>query len=99
QPPEVGRVVRVAAHAGDLCAVAVDDHAAADTAVGAGGSRLGHVPHAVAVVASSTSSHTTPSSTCTRNRGTQPWSGATACPSASPMVQLCSGQATCSPNT
>ena len=37
QAAEVGRVLRVAAHAGDLRALGLDDHAAADAAVGAGG--------------------------------------------------------------
>ena len=36
EPPEVGRVRRVAAHAGDLAALRFDDHAAADAAVRAG---------------------------------------------------------------
>ena len=40
QPAEVGRMRRVAAHAGDLPAVVFDQHAAADAAVGAGGFRF-----------------------------------------------------------
>ena len=41
QAAEVGRMVRVAAHAGDRAPSRLDDHAAADAAVGAGRPRLG----------------------------------------------------------
>ncbi|GAB1387483.1 hypothetical protein MASR1M59_26310 [Melaminivora sp.] len=37
QPPLVGRVLRVAAHAGDAAGLALDQHAAADAAVRTGG--------------------------------------------------------------
>ena len=40
QPPEVRRMLGVAAHAGDLRAIAFNDDPAADTAIGAGGARL-----------------------------------------------------------
>ncbi|EXI73704.1 MAG: hypothetical protein AW07_02390 [Candidatus Accumulibacter sp. SK-11] len=43
QATEVGRVFGVAAHAGDVKAVAFDQHAAADAAVGAGRTCLSHV--------------------------------------------------------
>ena len=53
-----------------------------------------------ASVASSLASRlTTPSSTRTAKRVAQPTSGARASPSTSEIAQLCSGQATCSPNT
>ena len=42
QPPEVGRMLRIAAHAGDLVIVALDDDAAADAAVGTGGFGFAH---------------------------------------------------------
>src|SRR5213075_3172040 len=48
---------------------------------------------------SSMSRCTTPLSTLTLKRCVQPASGALAQPSARPIVQLCSGQATLSPNT
>jgi hypothetical protein len=43
QPPEVGRVLRVAFDAGDLVAGALDDDATAHTAVGAGGTGFFHL--------------------------------------------------------
>jgi len=43
QAPEVGRVIGVAANAGDRPGGGLDDHAAADAAIRAGGPRVGHV--------------------------------------------------------
>ncbi len=42
QPAEVGRMVGIATHAGDLRRIVFDDYAAADTTVGAGGSGFKH---------------------------------------------------------
>ena len=42
QAAEVGRVLGVTAYAGDLVAIALDDDAAADTAIGAGGLGFAH---------------------------------------------------------
>ena len=57
------------------------------------------IGRAPAVAARRASRLTTPSADRTAKRGVQPTSGAFAQPSSSAIAQLCSGQATCSPNT
>ena len=47
EPPEIRRVIGVAAHAGHATVVCFDDHPAAHAAIAAGGLRLGHVPHSM----------------------------------------------------
>src|SRR6187431_3169334 len=102
QTAKVGRMIGVAANASDLRAVTLNDHAAADAAVAAGGLGLFHtIAGSMAWVRSSSASRKTwpLASSLTAKRCVQPASGALAQPSARPMVQLCSGQATLSPKT
>ncbi len=63
------------------------------------GPATGRVSPTACPASSPASRNTSPSSTFTANRGVQPSSGAAACPSHRPMLQLCSGQATLRPKT
>ena len=99
QLAEVGRMVGIAAHAGDAAAVVLDDDAAADAAIAAGRARLGQSqPSGCRARRRHDSHRLARAPRIARARSHRPARPARS-PSAKLDDQLCSGQATRSPNT